>query len=159
MLTRLSMVIWGLLVLFCYPAISEGDVYRWQDPQGVVHYTDDINQIPPHFRKQAETVNLPEPTSRPVPLVRDTALEKTENEEDINSGQTVNEDQEDIETPQKGPSEKEKLKAQLKKDEEALANAKKRYYRIKRNKERRMVLQEMKDLRKSIAEANAKLYQ
>jgi len=60
-------------LLFSSPA-SSGDIYRWVDSEGGVHYTDDSQNIPPRYRDHAKKGGLPpistyheEDTSSPFP--------------------------------------------------------------------------------------------
>lgn len=41
------------LLLLSSPPISRGDIYRWEDNDGTVHFTDDVSTIPPQFRKKS----------------------------------------------------------------------------------------------------------
>lgn len=41
------------LLLFLSPASSGADIYRWEDNQGTVHFTDDATTIPAKYRKNA----------------------------------------------------------------------------------------------------------
>jgi hypothetical protein len=49
-----------------FPAASLGDIYRWEDESGVVHFTDDIGNIPPKFRgRQTPILKGPPESGRP----------------------------------------------------------------------------------------------
>jgi len=51
------------IVIFFFLLISEisfAQVYKWVDDKGVVHFTDDITQVPEKYRPKAEKIGLPE---------------------------------------------------------------------------------------------------
>ena len=51
---RLVVTITTMLILFSgMPAFAQGRVYRWVDKRGVVHYTDDPEQLPEPQRSEA----------------------------------------------------------------------------------------------------------
>jgi len=43
-----------LLLLASLPLAAAAEIYQWTDEQGRVHYTQDLNQVPPRLRAQAE---------------------------------------------------------------------------------------------------------
>ena len=43
------------LSVFLLAAPSAAEIYRWTDESGRVHFTQDLGQVPPRHRKQAET--------------------------------------------------------------------------------------------------------
>ncbi len=49
----------------CLAAPAAGELYKWTDAQGTVHYTGDLASIPPAFRDTATLLNAPQP--RPIP--------------------------------------------------------------------------------------------
>jgi len=51
----------GLSVLFLLlTEISSAEVYKWVDDKGVVHFTDDLIQVPEKYRPKAERTGSPE---------------------------------------------------------------------------------------------------
>ena len=40
--------------------ISLAEVYKWVDEKGVIHFTDDVLQVPEKYRSKAEKLGLPE---------------------------------------------------------------------------------------------------
>ncbi len=42
------------LILFIIPSISYGEIYKWVDEKGVVHYTDDSTKIPLKYLRNIE---------------------------------------------------------------------------------------------------------
>ena len=49
----------------CLAAPAAGELYKWTDAQGTVHYTGDLASIPPAFRDSATLLKAPQP--RPIP--------------------------------------------------------------------------------------------
>jgi len=47
---------WIIFITFFLPApfLFSGDIYRWTDESGTVHFTDDVSKIPEKFLKEAE---------------------------------------------------------------------------------------------------------
>jgi len=46
--------------IFFISEISFAEVYKWVDEKGVVHFTDDITQIPEKYRPKTEKMGIPE---------------------------------------------------------------------------------------------------
>jgi clan AA aspartic protease (TIGR02281 family) len=44
-----------VLSIFLLAAPAAAEIYRWTDENGRVHFTQDLGQVPPRYRKQAET--------------------------------------------------------------------------------------------------------
>jgi hypothetical protein len=49
-----------VLLFLCITKLAFGEVYKWVDEKGVVHFTDDITQIPEKYRPQTKTLEYPE---------------------------------------------------------------------------------------------------
>ena len=68
---RLTLALLGgaafLLFLLSPPAPSRADIYRWEDSQGTVHFTDDITNIPPQYRKNSTLLIREAPSFAPLP--------------------------------------------------------------------------------------------
>ena len=60
---RLALIV--LAGCCCLAAPAAGDLYRWTDAEGTVHYTGDLASIPPTFRDTATPLNTPQ--ARPIP--------------------------------------------------------------------------------------------
>ena len=60
---RLALIV--LAGCCCLAAPAAGDLYRWTDAEGTVHYTADLASIPPTFRDTATPLNTPQ--ARPIP--------------------------------------------------------------------------------------------
>lgn len=43
-----------LFVLFIWISISKGEIFKWVDKNGIVHFTDDISKIPVEYIKNIE---------------------------------------------------------------------------------------------------------
>jgi len=44
----------GFVLLLALPSLSSAEIYRWTDAEGRVHFTQDLSQVPPAHRPQAE---------------------------------------------------------------------------------------------------------
>jgi len=55
------------LILIILPSIGYGEMYKWVDEKGAVHFTDDLSNIPEKYRQDAETRKSPKETSMPQP--------------------------------------------------------------------------------------------
>jgi hypothetical protein len=53
---------WMIFVTICLPTpfLFSGEVYRWTDEKGTVHFTDDASKIPEEHSDQAERIEVPE---------------------------------------------------------------------------------------------------
>ncbi len=51
------------LVLAVFVPSSYGEMYKWVDERGTVHFTDDLSTIPEKYREEAETRKPPEESS------------------------------------------------------------------------------------------------
>ncbi len=53
---------WIILVTIFLPTpfLFSGEVYRWIDEKGTVHFTDDASKIPEEHSEQAERIEVPE---------------------------------------------------------------------------------------------------
>jgi hypothetical protein len=56
-----------LFSFFLYiPYTSPGEIYRWTDERGTVHFTDDVSKIPKPYSDQAEKIKVQEETLKEV---------------------------------------------------------------------------------------------
>ena len=53
---------WIIFITLFLPApfLFSGDIYRWTDESGTVHFTDDLSKIPEKFLKEAERIEVSE---------------------------------------------------------------------------------------------------
>jgi len=58
--------------------LSFGEVYKWVDEKGVIHFTDDITQVPEKFRPQIETIGASEEIGETKGEKRDSSTKKKE---------------------------------------------------------------------------------
>jgi clan AA aspartic protease (TIGR02281 family) len=56
-----------IIVLALFVPSSYGEMYKWVDEKGTVHFTDDLSTIPEKNREGAETRKPPKETSTPKP--------------------------------------------------------------------------------------------
>jgi clan AA aspartic protease (TIGR02281 family) len=50
-MTRLALVLALLAIL--HAAVASAEIYRWTDPEGNLHFTEDLSQVPSRYREQA----------------------------------------------------------------------------------------------------------
>ena len=48
------------------PCTFSGEVYRWTDEKGTIHFTDDVSKIPKPYSDQAERIEVQEETLKEV---------------------------------------------------------------------------------------------
>jgi clan AA aspartic protease (TIGR02281 family) len=58
-------VILSILILIIFPFTGYGEMYKWVDEKGTLHFTDDLSNIPEKYRQGAETRNPTQDTSIP----------------------------------------------------------------------------------------------
>jgi DNA repair exonuclease SbcCD ATPase subunit len=56
---RLPITIFGILFLLAQPSFS-GNVYRWTDEKGTVHFTDEISKVPGQYLDHVKKSEFPE---------------------------------------------------------------------------------------------------
>jgi chromosome segregation ATPase len=63
---RLGIGTWAILLClsFSIPFSFSGEIYRWTDEKGVVHFTDDISNVPTRYRSQVDKREVTEGISR-----------------------------------------------------------------------------------------------
>jgi clan AA aspartic protease (TIGR02281 family) len=59
-----------IIILALFVPSSYGEMYKWVDEKGTVHFTDDLSTIPEKYREEAETRKPPKETSIPKPQER-----------------------------------------------------------------------------------------
>jgi DNA repair exonuclease SbcCD ATPase subunit len=62
--TFLGVILFSLFLHISYT--FSGEVYRWTDERGTVHFTDDVSKIPKPYSDQAEKIKVLEETSEEV---------------------------------------------------------------------------------------------
>jgi clan AA aspartic protease (TIGR02281 family) len=55
------------IVLGAIASVSYGEMYKWVDDKGAVHFTDDLSNIPEKYREEVETRKSPKETSTSQP--------------------------------------------------------------------------------------------
>ncbi len=54
-------ILFTILFIFLFSSASSfAEVYKWVDDKGVVHFTDDVTQVPQNYRPKAEKMGLSE---------------------------------------------------------------------------------------------------
>jgi hypothetical protein len=110
---------WSLAVLgaaiFCILLLSSAvpsraDIYRWEDGQGTVHFTDDITNIPSQYRKNS-TLLIREPPSSISPMQVSPPPEGPQATQSGNVRSTVNPEKEEALSAEQ---EREEIAAQVK---------------------------------------------
>jgi chromosome segregation ATPase len=61
MMKRILLILLSIFIA----EISVAEVYRWVDEKGIVHFTDDIGQIPEKYRRTIEEMGLSEERNEP----------------------------------------------------------------------------------------------
>ncbi len=54
-------------VTIAFSGMSDAAVYKWQDPEGNMHFTDDLTNVPPDYRDRVNVQDLPEETQNVIP--------------------------------------------------------------------------------------------
>jgi len=60
-------IILSFILLAVMVPSSYGEMYKWVDEKGTIHFTDDLSSIPEKFRQDAETRKPPKEISTPQP--------------------------------------------------------------------------------------------
>jgi hypothetical protein len=105
-----------IFVLFWEPAFaSAGEIYRWSDEKGTVHFTDDLSKVPKPYLDQVEKKGVPEERSekRKVPEEASKKEESLPQSEGKERPDRVKEYLKDIENKIAAKKELEKRIAQL----------------------------------------------
>lgn len=135
---RLIQIGWSiLLILFLQPHLSSaGEIYRWTDEKGTVHFTDDLSKIPRPYLDRVEKKGVPEETleKREVPKEASKKEETLRQSEGEESPDRVKKYLKDIEEKIAAKKKLEKRIAQL---EEELKQSEERLKKIEeREKEK-----------------------
>lgn len=67
---RLSL---ALLTLVLWAGSLRAEIYKWIDKDGVVHYTDDLGQVPEKQRAKSESDGKKGPQGKPISIMRGTS--------------------------------------------------------------------------------------
>ncbi len=55
----MKVVILFIVILVVLASPSDGEMYKWVDEQGTVHFADDLSKVPENYRQDAETRKTP----------------------------------------------------------------------------------------------------
>jgi clan AA aspartic protease (TIGR02281 family) len=86
---RRDILLFSLLFFFLLEMPCFGQMYRWVDEKGAVHFTDDLSRIPEKYRRDAESrgaveeTSTPQPSKKPVPPATGKASEVAGYEVDL----------------------------------------------------------------------------
>jgi clan AA aspartic protease (TIGR02281 family) len=64
---KMRLILFLIIMLTFFVPSSYGEMYKWVDEKGTVHFTDDPSSIPEKYRQDAETRKPPKETSTPQP--------------------------------------------------------------------------------------------
>ena len=56
---KVKVVILFIVILVVLASPSDGEMYKWVDEQGTVHFADDLSKVPENYRQDAETRKTP----------------------------------------------------------------------------------------------------
>src|SRR4030043_265735 len=81
----MRVVIPVIIILTVLVSFSYGEMYKWVDEKGVVHFTDDLSKIPEKYREDAEVRKPPKetPTLQPQEKSEPSLTEKISESEGI----------------------------------------------------------------------------
>ncbi len=57
---QLGISTWAMMFFFCFstPFSLSEEIYRWTDEKGVVHFTDDISNVPHPYQKRVDKIDV-----------------------------------------------------------------------------------------------------
>jgi clan AA aspartic protease (TIGR02281 family) len=64
---KMRLILFLIIMLTFFVPSSYGEMYKWVDEKGTVHFTDDLSSIPEKYRQDAETRTPPKETSTSQP--------------------------------------------------------------------------------------------
>jgi hypothetical protein len=69
---RRGIGIWAILFWFFFilPFLFAGEIYRWTDEKGTVHFSEDESSVPEKYREQLEKKSVPEEAKPPEEKVK-----------------------------------------------------------------------------------------
>jgi hypothetical protein len=69
---RRSIGIWAILwwLFFLPPFLFAGEIYRWTDEKGTIHFVEDESSVPEKYREQLEKKSVPEEVKPPEEKVK-----------------------------------------------------------------------------------------
>jgi len=86
---RWHILIFSLLFFLLLETPCFGQMYKWVDEKGTVHFTDDLSKVPEEYRRDAESrktteeTSAPEPSKKPMPPATGKASEVAGYEVDL----------------------------------------------------------------------------
>ncbi len=61
----MKIIILFIMILIVYPSPGDGEMYKWVDEKGTLHFADDLSRVPERYRPDAETLKAPKEISSP----------------------------------------------------------------------------------------------
>jgi len=61
----MKVVILFVVILFVFVSPGYGEMYKWVDEKGTIHFTDDLSKVPEKYRPDAEMLKAPKEISSP----------------------------------------------------------------------------------------------
>jgi clan AA aspartic protease (TIGR02281 family) len=62
---RMKVIIFLIIILIVFTSSSYGEMYKWVDEKGTLHFVDDLSKVPERYRPDAEMLNPPKEISSP----------------------------------------------------------------------------------------------
>ena len=61
----MKIIILFVAILIIFPSPGNGEMYKWVDEKGTIHFADDLSRVPEKYRPDAETLKPPKENSFP----------------------------------------------------------------------------------------------
>ncbi len=61
----MKIIILFVAILIIFPSLGNGEMYKWVDEKGTLHFADDLSRVPEKYRPDAETLKPPKENSFP----------------------------------------------------------------------------------------------
>ena len=64
---KMRHIILSLIIVLGVASLTYGQMYKWVDEKGCIHFTDDLSKVPEKYRREAESREVQEETPPPLP--------------------------------------------------------------------------------------------
>ncbi len=138
---RLRIAEWAILFCLIFPiALSfSGEIYRWTDEKGSVHFTDDISNIPAPYRNQVEKREVTDDISNEIQKQIDSERKPDTPADNTNSparqGEKTERVREYLKVIEEKLEEKRTIEKKISKLEEEMEAAKERIKELEKDEE------------------------